>query len=78
MGEPNNELMENLKLYSATKYAKTRKEVEKEINERWTVAEAEKPAQAQAETAATKAVEAPTSDEKPKDGFLDGWLKKSA
>ncbi|MDO5480651.1 MAG: TraM recognition domain-containing protein, partial [Candidatus Saccharibacteria bacterium] len=35
MGQPNDELMENLKLLSATKYAKTRAEVEKEIEERW-------------------------------------------
>ncbi len=35
MGEPNDNLMESLKTYSATKYAKTRAEVEKEINERW-------------------------------------------
>ena len=39
MGEPNNELMETLKVYSATKYAKTRAEVEKEINDRWSAAE---------------------------------------
>jgi len=78
MGQPNNELMENLKVYSATKYAKTRKEVEKEINERWTVPEEEKPKQAQAETPAKKDVEGPTSDDSAKDGFLDGWLKKNA
>lgn len=35
MGEPNDNLMETLKVYSATKYAKTRAEVEQEINERW-------------------------------------------
>ena len=35
MGTPNNELLDNLKLLSATKYAKTRTEVEREINERW-------------------------------------------
>ena len=46
MGEPNDQLMESLKAYSATKYGKTRAEVEKEINERWTRAEQtpEKPA----------------------------------
>ncbi len=42
MGEPNDQLMESLKVYSATKYAKTRAEVEKEIQERWTVPEPEK------------------------------------
>ena len=35
MGEPNEELMKSLKVYSATKYAKTRSEVEKEIQDRW-------------------------------------------
>ncbi len=35
MGEPNEQLMNTLKVYSATKYAKTRAEVEREINERW-------------------------------------------
>ena len=39
MGEPNNELMETLKVYSATKYAKTRAEVEKEIQDRWSAVE---------------------------------------
>lgn len=67
MGEPNEDLLESLKAYSATKYAKTRAEVEKEINERWTV---QKPPVAH--------VEAPKSDDTPKPGFLDGWLNKSA
>ena len=40
MGEPSDELMESLKTYSATKYAKTRPEVEKEIEERWNAAKA--------------------------------------
>ena len=39
MGEPNEELMNNLKAYSATKYGKTRAEVEKEIQDRWAVVE---------------------------------------
>ena len=46
MGEPNERLLETLKLYSATKYAKTRSEVEKEIEERWNSANAEKEAAA--------------------------------
>ena len=44
MGQPNDELMENLKLLSATKYAKTRKEVEKEIQDRWNAVNTEKAA----------------------------------
>ena len=39
MGQPNDELMESLKVYSATKYAKTRAEVEREIKARWASAE---------------------------------------
>ena len=39
MGDPNDELMKSLKVYSATKYAKTRAEVEREIQERWSAAE---------------------------------------
>lgn len=42
MGNPNDQLMDSLKLLSATKFAKTRKEVEKEIETRWNAAEAEK------------------------------------
>ena len=42
MGEPSDKLMETLKAYSATKYGKTRAEVEKEIEERWSRAEKEK------------------------------------
>ena len=45
MGEPNVELMNSLKVYSATKFGKTRAEVEQEINERWNSAEKEKKAQ---------------------------------
>ena len=35
MGDPDDELMKSLKAYSATKFAKTRAEVEKEIQDRW-------------------------------------------
>ena len=42
MGEPNDDLMNSLKAYSATKYAKTRQEVEKEIQERWNSANKKK------------------------------------
>lgn len=69
MGEPNTNLMESLKVYSATKYAKTRTEVEKEINDRWNAAE-------RAKTPPETHVEAPRSDSAPEPGFLDGWLAK--
>ena len=35
MGDPDDELMKSLKAYSATKFAKTRAEVEREIQDRW-------------------------------------------
>ncbi|MBQ8985325.1 ATP-binding protein [Candidatus Saccharibacteria bacterium] len=77
MGEPNDNLMNNLKLLSATKYAKTRKEVEKEIQDRWNAAAAEK-AQASSETPAVAPVNASASASSDQDGFLDGWLNKTA
>ena len=49
MGEPNDDLMKTLKVYSATKYAKTRAEVEEEIQERWNSANKAKE-EAEAET----------------------------
>ena len=39
MGEPNEELMDTLKVYSATRFGKTRTEVEREIEARWSAAE---------------------------------------
>lgn len=45
MGEPNEELMDSLKAYSATKFGKTRAEVEKEIQDRWSAAEKAKKAE---------------------------------
>ena len=68
MGTPNEELMESLKIYSATRYAKSRSEVEKEINARWSAAEPQKPAQTR--------VEAPRNDSESGNGFLAGWLNK--
>ena len=44
MGEPNEELMDSLKAYSATKFGRTRAEVEKEIQDRWNAAEKAKKA----------------------------------
>ncbi|MBQ9018096.1 TraM recognition domain-containing protein [Candidatus Saccharibacteria bacterium] len=69
MGQPNDQLMESLKVYSATRYAKTRAEVEREINERWnTAGSPEMPPETHAE--------APRSDSESEPGFLDGWLNK--
>ena len=62
MGEPNDELMENLKVYSATKYAKTRTEVEREIENRW---------------AMQKSTQEPVTESENK-SFLDDWLNKKS
>ncbi len=91
MGEPNDELMESLKAYSATKYAKTRTEVEKEIEERWSAASkakqeaSPKPIEGDLSPVSTKSASdtdsalntAPDAPEKPKKGFLDDWLAKN-
>ena len=67
MGEPNKELMKTLKVYSATKFAKTRAEVEKEIEDRWSAAERAK-----------RPVEASKTPAEVEKGFLDDWLNKSS
>ena len=66
MGEANEELMNTLKVYSSTKFAKTRAEVEKEIQDRWSATEREK-------TSAESENIPPDSSKK---GFLDDWLAK--
>jgi len=72
MGEPNEELMNSLKVYSATKYAKTRAEVEKEIQDRWSAHELE------AAKDSSPSPEAPSEgSEEPQEGFLDAWLNKN-
>lgn len=76
MGEPNDNLMETLKVYSATKYAKTRSEVEKEIEDRWASATKSEKPEEPTKTPSESDVEAPKSDPDRKGGFLDGWLKK--
>ena len=76
MGEPNEELMNNLKVYSAARFAKTRAEVEEEINDRWSVAEkaktTEEPKPATPPVPAEKPAE--PAKEEPEKGFLDDWL----
>ena len=89
MGEPNDELMNSLKVYSSTKFGKTRSEVEKEIEDRWSIVEkgmaAEKGSVEGLEEASSKkpvsdstlGSEGPSSaSSKPKKGFLDEWLAK--
>lgn len=65
MGEPNDELMESLKVYSATKYAKTRSEVEKEINDRWSTTERATAAANQPREAAQMQAQAPSQTAQP-------------
>ena len=79
MGEPNDTLMETLKVYSATKYAKTRSEVEKEINDRWSVAERAKKQESSktAEDSVSSVKTAEKGQESPEKGFLDDWLAKN-
>jgi hypothetical protein len=76
MGEPNEELMNTLKNYSAARFGKTRAEVEKEINDRWSVAEkaktTEEPKPATPSVPAEKPAE--PAKEEPEKGFLDDWL----
>ncbi len=42
MGKPNDQLMNKMKDYTKMRFSKTRADVEREINERWSVAEKEK------------------------------------
>ena len=91
MGEPNDELMKSLKAYSATKYGKTRAEVEREIQERWSSAEKAKNDEKEASEAPEEpsiskppadtsqtSNPAPDASEGPKKGFLDNWLSKKS
>ena len=47
MGEPNEDLMNTLKDYSATRFGRTRAEVEKEIQDRWSSAQKKKDEEAE-------------------------------
>ena len=73
MGEPNDELMNTLKVYSATKYGKTRAEVEKEIQARWATPAPEPPKDSSSSSEAPSA-----GSEAPQGGFLDAWLSKKS
>ncbi|MBQ1387416.1 TraM recognition domain-containing protein [Candidatus Saccharibacteria bacterium] len=92
MGEPNEELMESLKVYSATKFGKTRAEVEKEIQDRWSAAEKDKnlemppePSKSPVDVVSVVDDKIPASVSKPaskasktpRKGFLDDWIAKN-
>ena len=82
MGEPNDDLMNRLKVYSATRFGKTRAEVEAEIKERWNSAQASKNAPESHSEEKTGKIpssdeeEAPEASKEPEEGFLDAWLSK--
>ena len=82
MGEPNDDLMNRLKVYSATRFGKTRAEVEAEIKERWNSAQASKNApeapsnEKTGEIPSSDEEEAPEASKEPEEGFLDAWLSK--
>lgn len=80
MGEPNDKLMESLKVYSATKYAKTRAEVEKEIQDRWNATEATMSAEKSkdADNPNSDSTTTPSPQNSSQEGFLDGWLNKKS
>ena len=83
MGEPNDDLMNRLKVYSATRFGKTRAEVEAEIQERWNSAQAAK--NAPEAPSDEKTGKEPSPDQKElsegsdeaEEGFLDSWLAKN-
>ena len=92
MGEPNEELMESLKAYSATKFGKTRAEVEKEIQDRWNATEKAKKPETPPEPSKSPVDVVPVADDKiptsapkpapkapetPRKGFLDDWIAKN-
>lgn len=77
MGEPNREVMNSLKLYSATRFGKTRAEVEKEIMDRWsdTGTSEETPA-GSGESVAQGAPVAPVVPEATSEGSTDDFMEK--
>lgn len=90
MGEPNEDLMKNLKVYSATRFGKTRAEVEKEIQERWSATEKAKNSEnshveglegsSEPEMASESLMtgdKASSASKGPKKGFLDKWLAEN-
>ena len=81
MGNPNKELGDSLKVYSATRFGKTRAEVEREINERWSVAEREKSGMAPEMPAAPEAPNSPAQPAEPEpagEGLMDKWASRQA
>lgn len=78
MGEPNEELMDTLKAYSATRFGKTRAEVEREIDERQSAAEKAKKAETVEAPADKTPNPAPKTPPKATDGPLEPPLPQNS
>ncbi len=79
MGEANPELMETMKMFLATKYGRTRAEVEHEIQKRWKTADQAKKATTGTSGASGDNSGAESTGTKSTSGsFLDNWRKKRA
>ena len=80
MGEGKEEVLKNLKQYSATKYGRARAEVDREINERLAPKPAKKPEMPVSEspTSPQEASEAVLKEKPGSDGFLDKWAQEKA
>jgi len=70
MGEPNPQLMESMKAYTAARYGRTRAEVEQEIQERWKTQKTE--------VAELNGGMGGVNAANEKVGFLESWRKKKA
>ena len=70
MGEPNPQLMESMKAYTAARYGRTRAEVEQEIQERWKTQKTE--------VAELNGGMGGVNAANEKIGFLKSWRKKKA
>ena len=80
MGKGKEEVLKNLKQYSATKYGRARAEVDREINERLAPKPAKKPEMpvSGAPTSSQEAPEAVLKEKPDSDGFLDKWAQEKA
>ncbi len=76
MGEPNPQLMESMKAYTAARYGRTRAEVEQEIQERWKTQKTEVAELNGGMGGAGATDSANAANEKV--GFLESWRRKKA
>ncbi len=79
MGEANAELLETMKTYSAARFAKTREEVEKEIQKRWQVEEkAAKHEKTDGPLGPIGKLEEVQDEPVGEEDFLEAWKRKKA